>query len=554
MRDTFPFLTRLGLRPDADTKDIRRAYARELKKVDQSADPAGFQELREAYDIALQWDRHRQFAQQDGPAAPEAPNTEEAPGQAQPAPLPPLSPPPAAPAEPEPAPDDPYQLADQAFQKFISSMNMLVQRNDGRRQTLWKSVLQRALDDERLLNLTARTIFEARIVHLLASGWKPGHETLFVVASEVFEWARDSRRILQFGEAGAMVNRAIDEWKLYESLDSLAIGNIKQLIQFVRRTPQPEGVAGRSDLLQFHQVASRFYAWLAIIVDRDILERWGSAAQAEIQRGGAGPAAPIAFEPAPAYEEKRASWEIPRSVLGVLCFIAVLRGCANLLDDDPPKGFYPPPTTQEQPAERQWPVPARANAEQPPSEERIAEIRSRIKYKWPANTPVGEYAVVYDVFIDADGAVLGMNLIESSGNKAYDAAVQQAIRETKPFPAGTKTRFSLRYGMKFSQPAPPKGTPPTKAQISAVQDLIFYVPGSAVGPGELRVEYQLELDDQGKVVKLKKLKASRDPAYDEVVADALMKTDAFPPGTQRQFSVVYTRTLGKPRDASEASE
>ncbi len=60
MRDSFPFLTRLGLQPDSDAKDIRRAYARELKKIDQAADPGAFQELRESYEIALGWHAYQQ--------------------------------------------------------------------------------------------------------------------------------------------------------------------------------------------------------------------------------------------------------------------------------------------------------------------------------------------------------------------------------------------------------------------------------------------------------------------------------------------------------------
>jgi len=39
---------------DPDTKTVKRAYARRLKTIDQAKDPAGFQELREAYEYALE--------------------------------------------------------------------------------------------------------------------------------------------------------------------------------------------------------------------------------------------------------------------------------------------------------------------------------------------------------------------------------------------------------------------------------------------------------------------------------------------------------------------
>ncbi|MYN03717.1 hypothetical protein GTP41_16615 [Pseudoduganella sp. DS3] len=531
MRDSFPFLIRLGLRPDVDAKDIRRAYSRELKKIDQEADPAGFQELREAYETALNWHAHMQFeaAQQ---AAEEAP----------PAPAPARVPVPAP--EPDPAPsllmaqEDPYQLADQAFQKFLASTEMLVQRNDTRHRTLWKTVLQRSLDDDRLLNLTARAIFEARIVHLLASGWKPGHETLFVVANDIFEWERDRNRILKFGEAGGMVNRAIDEWKVYESLPPATVSTFKQLINFMRATPDPSG-AGRNDLMSFYQMASRFYTWLAVIIDRQILEAWGEAANAEVERNGPGSAVPMErsepeWQPEP---EKKSSWAKPATLwpLFIILFM-VLRACFNSIDEDKHAERF----ARDSQAPRVY---NSAQAEKPPSKEHIDQIGASIRYKWPANAPVGKYAVEYEVYIDSGGNFLGTQLITSSGNTGYDEAVRKAIKGFGPFERGTATAFRLRYGTELTRSEAPQGKRATKAQLQAVQDEIFYVPGAAIEDGVLKVGYEVELNDAGRVIHLKKLKPSRDPNFDDVVADALRETRAFPPDTLRKFNVEYSRTI-----------
>jgi hypothetical protein len=465
MRDTFPFLVRLGLDTGADAREIRRAYARELKKIDQEADPGSFQDLRQAYEVALQWHAHQEFARLEAAhpiameAAEPAPRPEPAapaPAALEPSPEPAhgSAPVPAATA-PEPAPEDPYRLADLAFTEFQSGAEALVLKNESRHQSRWRELLQAALEHESLLNLTARTIFEARIVHLLATGWRPGHETLFVVASEVLDWARDSRRIQQFGEAGAMVDRAIDQWKLYESMPAGAMGTVKQLIQVVRTTPNPERVATRDDLVLFHQLTDRFYHWFSIIMDREVLQKWHQAAQAEIERNGTAGTVPLGE--APVQSDDKAGWSWSGWQITLVIFLLV-KGCAALLSNNSPS--YTPPATQ----------------------------------------------------------------VEQS---AYQAAVNQAIQDE--IKAAEEKKLLAQ-----------NETPPTEAQLEAVQKQIFYIPEPGKVLGVLKVSFNVELDDTGKVISVKKILASRDQSYDEAVARTLQHTNVFPPGTQRKFSVSYS--------------
>ncbi len=53
------FFRQHELSADADERSVKRVYARQLKKIDQEVDPARFQALREAYEHALDWIKHR---------------------------------------------------------------------------------------------------------------------------------------------------------------------------------------------------------------------------------------------------------------------------------------------------------------------------------------------------------------------------------------------------------------------------------------------------------------------------------------------------------------
>lgn len=418
MRDTFPFLARLGLQPGAEAKEIRRAYARELKKIDQETDPSEFQQLREAYENALRWHEASQIEHASAPARDEEP-------------------------EPVPEPEDPYELAALSFQWLQSGTDLILERAESSHVGLWKIALRKCLDDDRLLNLQARILFEEQLVRLLASGWQPGHESLFQAANEVFEWERDRRRILQFGEAGARLDKAIDEWKLFESMTPDAIASFRQLLNLVSITREPTSMIGRSDFLLFHQMASRFYSWLSLTVEREALENWREAAFAESQRD---PVKQNADDRAWIDPSSESIWRRPIIALPIaFMFIGLLFGFLSMvIDARTPKNKE---AVERNVAESL--VPPRdeevfkfePDKDGPPTQAQLDAVQRQVYYIPGSGVAPGVLRARYHIQIDASGKVVRAWKLNASRDPLFDDAVESALVHTKVFKPENQGKF-----------------------------------------------------------------------------------------------------------------
>ena len=273
-------LQRLSLAGDADERTIRRAYARELKLIDQEHDAAGFQNLREAYEAALFWVRNPEYfagdddgdgdekraqVQADAPPVPDAGGTEVIEAT-------------ALPAEVLPADEDPQALGDEVFEEFVARLPALAAAAKGpiESETPWTQALQTCLDDLRLFGIDAREQFERRVAVLLAEGWRPGHEALLVAAVDTFGWSADRRRVQGLGHAGMLIDISIDERALFDSQDDGDTDDQRRLLQRLR-DPALAIPTWRELALQSHTLetmVSRFPNWLSMVADVDTIVSW----------------------------------------------------------------------------------------------------------------------------------------------------------------------------------------------------------------------------------------------------------------------------------------
>lgn len=425
----------LGLMPDAEARDIRRAYARALKKIDQAADASGFQRLRDAYEATLQFAQWREVhgAQDDAvavdpPAPPSTPMLAQAPASASFATL------------PQATPD---QLADAVTAAFHAALDALGDVSD----LAFEAALRTALLDERLFGIEARHGFEVRVAHMLTQSWRPGQEDLLRAAVTVFDWSQ-ALKLAGLGHAGAAIDRAMDERMVFDNQAVSTKEAQRRVLRMLCQVAPPGAAQIRQSMPAFVRLMARFPHWVAIMAPRERIAYWQSCRPEETGDAVATP------EPAPlSLAPPKRSWGTVRLVILMLCIVALGVFMSGRNPAHPRMQFgQRAPHAPSPPPVREVPV----------TQARIDEIISRIDYKPAKDTPRMERAVSFEVFLDVAGNAFGVNLLSSSGDPALDAAVKAAVLSSKPFPPDTRKVF--RFGVTYKPGVRVKGKqrPPRK--------------------------------------------------------------------------------------------
>lgn len=443
------FQRRLSLEDGADARAVRRAYARELKLIDQESDAAGFQRLREAYEAALQWveGAHGAPVSRDVdfsiPRVPVALVIRGAPV-----------------VEPvaEPAGDErngvarPPRHARDALAQLLAAGASIVAHARWNDAARWQAELERSLADERLSSIAARELFEGLLADLLADGWKPGHEELFVAAASVFDWQHDARRLRALGEAGTKLNLAIDEQHRFDSQAKADRRAQRAAIERLRSPASPGHVELLRHMPAVAAMMARFPVWLELVAPAPALRQWHLRDQQmppwkrRLYRRLFGGGQALPARPKNSGLRATVFW-----IFGLALLARVI------------EGMSPP---HSQPA-RGEPAPAHApqRGSPPPllplSEEQLAAIADKIDYEPPANAR--ETGIVeYEMDLNPDGTLLQLRKVHSSRYADFDDAVAAAIRASQPFPAEVARRLAARFWWAGQTEVPGRRRPATR--------------------------------------------------------------------------------------------
>ncbi|MET3116165.1 hypothetical protein AAKU64_000368 [Undibacterium sp. GrIS 1.8] len=298
MQSLPPFFSQYELADDADERAIKRTYARQLKTIDQEVDPTAFQTLREAYEYALSWIRHRdwQLTQEqahisDEPVVQEVLNNEMTSHSIQAAAHELSTPIEVLPlAKDDSTTDLPTESistalhagtsdvllndtpTDVAKQIFDQLMEQIHNSQDGKGDAL--EMLSKTLEDERLINVETHHIFEWGMASYLAQGWQKGNGNLFGAASKCFGWDKDKQRVFSLGEHAYLLDNALTELAMFNEKEMKLRDKQLEIILKVRNGVQPSDAYLRANLPMLIHMIEVYPYWLPLVTDMGAAQQW----------------------------------------------------------------------------------------------------------------------------------------------------------------------------------------------------------------------------------------------------------------------------------------
>lgn len=337
------FLELLALPATADERDIKRAYARRLKDIDQAADPEGFARLRQAYELARAHLEHP--VPVDAPAArpTPAPRSEERPR-------------PSIPPEHErfrrPATTDDAHVPPAAGSTHGGSPSFAEPRSSGSPGDAARRLLDgfmarvhaddahvtrelnACLDQLRRVHMDASTVFELMLIEELRGETMHSRDTVYRIARDLFAWTDilHAQRLDQLGDWILTVERQRHQLEQSKGGPTL----LRLLAPVARGGPLPEKLLAHWPSVDY--AAKRFtqvmVLYLTPTVYREWARRYGSLSKSKKRK-----VERLSFAPVPRPGSFAAyvafTWRLVKWTLLGLFVLTVIAICVALVLDPP---------------------------------------------------------------------------------------------------------------------------------------------------------------------------------------------------------------------------
>jgi protein TonB len=448
---------RLGLEDGADERQVRRAYARELKLIDQERDLEGFQYLRACYEAALELVRTGEGQSATG-AGRDAANPVPPPG-----------------AEVLPVQDvalsrlaaaDPRENAAAVFADFrtgIAALAALPERHahhESRRAGPWRAALRKALADPRLVHIEAPAIFERHVGDLLAAGWQPGHHLLLSAAVDVFGWNEEHGAFEHLGDTGRVLDAVLTQRAVFQHQDVLARTKQNEVFLLLRQPRLPGTWKRRRYIGHLLTLTEHFPEMLHVLAPQTAVTAWRA------QCPDATPASFVLADHGP----RKSAWSsgIPFPGALVIVFFVIMTALTSHSGRDTSHDDAAADAPRTGGAQRADQGSSSAPGDtEPLTAEEIDAIRKHIDYHPGDGFPLSPQLVRYRVTLDAEGNIVDIAQLETSTDPAFGAAVEQAIRAVAPFVHRRSRQFHVWFRVERTPPdAPQPATPAPSATRS----------------------------------------------------------------------------------------
>lgn len=293
---TPPFFVSLGIAPTTDAKQIKRAYAVALKRIDQDTEQDAFEALRSAYERALAWAEREAASESesDGEKADGLDETDdvdetddardEAPSARgnQPSAYPPdeleppyfrqggsAAPPLGVPAAPDSPPPSSTALDRAAERTALDQWASRLMASGASAAPM----LQQALADARLSHLESRSRLEAQLADGLYRD-PDGRIALFDAAAATFGWNERNARAGGGWAAADWIAQVVNEGLLWDAQPAATQRRQREAVDAVATTDAPTDAQVQAQVPVLKTLQSTFAAWLALRVPADRQDAW----------------------------------------------------------------------------------------------------------------------------------------------------------------------------------------------------------------------------------------------------------------------------------------